>query len=144
MAFFDNHPEIDLRKIKNGYSYKKWKNVSHNSEYLENTINDAKNKKKVKYTTKYYGCSKFLNNVSDCYKFKKIKSYKYIVQYCNADFLDQWTIDSETDFICSKSKKFKGKIISYDNTRWKSSKLKCKNGCCNFIKKPDYFYIQWL
>ena len=48
--------------------------TKNNLEYIKDVLEDARNKKQIKYSPKYFACAKFIKNTTNL-KYKKINIY---------------------------------------------------------------------
>ena len=143
MSYIIDKIKFHLSNPINKYWYAKYKKrlLKGYTQYFTQILSDAKNKRKITYSSRYYACAKFIKATTHL-RYKKEQKHIYWVRTYNDDLIDTYTVSNESELVCSN----KNKLVADVNTRWSSGKHigMCTNKCCYFICKPDKFDIQWV
>lgn len=149
MKYIIEEIEFDLSRPVNKWWYSKFKKdlLKNRTEFIEEVISDAKNKKQIKYSQRYYACVKFIKHTTNL-TFEKIQTPLYIIKtIACCDFYYMFTVEKKSDLYCQNIIP----LLSYcndHNCKNDKSLGYCKNECCEFIvapnKKNKSFEIKWL
>jgi len=141
MSYIIDNIAFDLSNPINKYWYSKFKKdlMKNRVYYIKKVLEDAKNKRKVEYTPKYYACVKFIKHTTNL-RFTKHHIIQYYIGTIAEDFYDVVKVYDKNKLSCN----YDTHIID-GKARWNYGREigKCKNKCCTFYKQNKSFYIEW-
>ena len=143
MSYTVENTIFTISNPMNKYWYSKYKKdlCKDKTEFIKTLLNDAYDKKTVKYTPRYYACAKFIRATTNL-NFVKKNILVFYINTTSGYFDDVYIVNGPNDFKCSKV----NKLIMENNKFVNNGKIigKCENSCCTYRRKIETFTIRWL